>query len=249
MKVSKLALAIAVSASMGVTAAHAERLHLAQRNSFNVDVTRSNSAGMSMHRHTVQQATANGFQRSTSLTNAAGATASRNVSGSYDASSQAYARTVDGVRLNGDVYSAERATQRTEAGFNRSVSRTNAAGETASKETAVAIDKENHSITKNVTAVGFDGKTYAGSVVKTYSKGASGSDQTQSQTQSQDQHQAQNQNQNQNQSQSQTVAQNQDQNQTQAQNQYRYRTQVKAQAQVSAQAQVKTGNDQQESAD
>lgn len=171
MKIQTLAIAIALSSALASPLAMAEKIHA--RNSFTADVTRTTGNGKSMSRHTEQVATDTGFKRSSTLTSAAGKTASRNVEGSYDASSKTYTKTIDGTRMNGDTYSGERVTQKTENGFDRSLSRTNAAGQTATKDISVAVDKENKTVTKNISVTGFNGEVHNATVVKTYSNGGS----------------------------------------------------------------------------
>ena len=186
MKFKTLAIAMAVSASLGVSAAHAERVRAHERHSFTADVTRTTGSGKIMTRHTEQLATDTGFHRETTMTNPEGKTASRTVDGSYDPETKTYTRVVAGTRINGDSYSSERVTQRTEDGYNRSVERTNAAGETAKKDVTVVVDRANHTITKDVTAEGFNGEVHTSAQVKVYAK-AGKSDDGQQDQQGQDQ--------------------------------------------------------------
>lgn len=169
MKIKALVIAISVSAAVASPLTMADNIRA--RNSFTADVTRTTSGGKSLTRQTVQNATANGFQRATTVTTGAGKMASRSVEASRDAASQTYTRTVDGVRAAGDTYSAERITQRTEDGFNRSLSRTNADGATASKQVDVSVNKDASTLTKNTTVTGFNGEVHSSTVVKTYGNG------------------------------------------------------------------------------
>jgi len=169
MKIKALVIAISVSAALASPIVMADNVRA--RGSFAAEVTRTTSGGHSMTRQTVQNATTNGFQRATNVTTGAGKMARRSVEASRDAASQTYSRTVDGVRMNGDTYSAERITQRTEDGFNRSLSRTNADGATASKQVDVAVNKDAGTLTKNTTVTGFNGEVHSSTVVKTYSNG------------------------------------------------------------------------------
>lgn len=176
MKTKPLMLAVVLAASCAVSVAHADLGAKHQRHSYTADVTRTAGNGKTVSRHTAQTATATGFNRSTAMTAPDGRTASRTVSGNRDAEAGTYTKSINGTRLNGDTYSGERVTQKTDDGFTRSSTRTNASGETASKQMSVEVDKENGTLTKNISATGFNGETHSVTVVKTYSKGeASGS--------------------------------------------------------------------------
>lgn len=144
--------------------------HPHARQSFTTHATRTHSAGHSLTRQTEQTATANGFRRDTTLSTDSGKTAQRSVLGSYDADSKTATRSVSGTRMNGDTYSSTRITQKTESGFNRSETQTNAAGNTATRQTEVVVDKEHQTVTKNISATGFDGETHSATVVKTFNK-------------------------------------------------------------------------------
>lgn len=169
MKIKNVAIAIALSSALISPLAMAEKAH--DRQSFSADVTRTTGNGKTMSRHTEQVATANGFRRESTITNGAGKTANRVVEGSRDPETNTYTKTVQGTRMNGDSYSAERVTQRTDDGYVRTQTRTNAAGETASKQVTASVDHDTNTVTKNISATGFNGETHSATVVKTYSKG------------------------------------------------------------------------------
>lgn len=170
MKFQQIAIVAAISAALASPMAMAEKVRLDRhaRHSITADVTRTTGNGKTMSRHTEQAVTETGFRRESTMTSPEGKTASRIVEGSRDPDTHTYTKTVQGTRMNGDTYSAERVTQKTEDGYNRSVSRTNAAGETASKQVNTVVDRENHTITKNITGNGFNGEVHTATVVKTY---------------------------------------------------------------------------------
>lgn len=175
MKIRHFAVVVAVSSALASPLVMAESVRaggLSARHSFTTDVTRTTGSGKTMSRHTAQVATDTGFRRETSVTNPQGKTASRTVEASVDADAGIRTRSLEGTRMNGDTYSAERITERTEDGYNRAVSRTNAAGETASKQVSISIDKANNTLTKNVSATGFNGETHTATVVKTWGDGS-----------------------------------------------------------------------------
>lgn len=171
MKIHHLMLAVALTTSCIVPVAHAERAAKHPRHSYSADVTRTYGNGKTVNRHTEQTATATGFNRSSTMTGSDGRTASRNVSANRDAETGTYTKSVNGTRMNGDTYSGERVTQKTDDGYTRSSTRTNASGETASKQVSAVVDRENGTLTKNISATGFNGETHSTTVVKTYSKG------------------------------------------------------------------------------
>src|SRR3990167_817141 len=171
MKTNQLMLAVALAASCVVSVAHAERGAKHPRHSYSADTTRTYGNGQTYNRHTEQTATATGFNRSSTVTGPDGKTASRNVSGNRDAEAGTYSKSINGTRMNGDTYSGERVTQKTDDGYNRSSTRTNASGDTASKQVSAVVDRENGTLTKNISATGFNGETHSATVVKTYSKG------------------------------------------------------------------------------
>ena len=177
MKIQQLSLVLALSAIVASPLAMADRPQHPNhpkmlRQSFTSDTTRTNANGQTFTRHTEQTVTANGFRRDSTVTAPDGRTAQRTVTGSIDPENQSRTRTVSGTRMNGDTYSGERTVQRTENGYSKTASRTNAAGETASKQVDVVVDRENHTATKTVTKTGFDGESHTGTVVKTYQRGA-----------------------------------------------------------------------------
>lgn len=165
----QILLVLTIAAATIAGAAHAER---PPRQSFTTDVARSGAEGRGYSRHTEQVGTATGFSRQSSMTTNSGKTASRAVGVSNDAEAQARTRTVEGVRLNGNSYSGEKVTTRTDDGYARSGSYTNAAGQTASRDVAVSVDPQAQSVSRSKTVTGFNGETHSSTVVRTRTGGA-----------------------------------------------------------------------------
>jgi len=88
-----------------------------------------------------------------------GRLAERTTTVKNDRTNKTRTRSVEGKRLNGNIYSAERVTQRTTNGYNRSLTRTNANGDTATRYKSVVIDREAGTRTKTIDRVGFNGKS------------------------------------------------------------------------------------------
>lgn len=162
----KVLLVLTIAAATVAGAAHAER-----RN-FSTDVTRTGADGRGYSRHTEQVGSANGFSRQSALTTNSGKTASRAVDVSNDAAAQSRTRAVEGTRLNGNSYSGQRVTTRTDDGYTRNGTYTNAAGESASRNVDVSVDAESQTLTKNKSVTGFNGETHSSSVVRTRTDGA-----------------------------------------------------------------------------
>ena len=157
---NKLILTTALQGSLITLPALAEQPRIKHRHSFQTEVTRSTDAGRSMTRRTEQVASENRFQRQTQVQTGAGKSASRSVSGEYDPETRTYTRQLEGTRFNGDEYSAQRQTQKTENGLVRTRTRTNADGETASGTLTRERDREQQTLTQQIEATGFDGQTY-----------------------------------------------------------------------------------------
>jgi hypothetical protein len=172
MKTQSLLLIAALAGGSIAVSAQADTLRSHQRHNVSKEITRSNSAGRSMTRTTEQVASQNQFRRQTTATNGQGNTAQRSVEGSYDADAKRYTRSMNGTRFNGDTYSSVRDTQKTDDGYVRSQSRTNVSGNTANKQVAVVVDKDNHSITKQFDATGFNSKTYSATIEKSIGAGS-----------------------------------------------------------------------------
>lgn len=160
----------AILGSVFASSVQADSLRQTQRHSFQTEVNRS-VGERNMHRYTEQVASKHQFQRSTNVTTGAGKTASRQVQGNYDEATKTYTRSMESTRPNGDTVSSLRETSKTDDGFVRSQTRTNAEGQVASKEVNVSMDYENKVQTRNVEATGYDGKTYSASVTRSFDQG------------------------------------------------------------------------------
>lgn len=165
MKKSLVSLAIALALSAG--AAHAERIGI--RHSFSVDATRTGPNGTSL-RHTAQTATDNGFNRTTSVTGAAGKTATHDVSVVNDATTGTHTRAMSGTTFSGKSYSGESTIQKTDTGFTHDSSFTGVDGKTVSKDVTATVDKENHTVSKDISVTTPNGEVHDTTVVKQYSK-------------------------------------------------------------------------------
>lgn len=168
MKAQSLLLALALSALALSPTANAEQSKpVKQRHNFTRDATHTTGKGRTVTSHTEQVVTDTGFNRSTTVSAPNGKTASRDVVGTYDPVTKTYTKSIDGTRMNGNQYSADAVTTRTEDGYERHSTATNAAGKTATRDAVVTVDKENKTVTKEITATGFNGKTQTTTVVKT----------------------------------------------------------------------------------
>lgn len=108
------------------------------------------------------------LQRQIVVSTGQGATATRSVTGQYDAANQSYTRDLQGTRLNGDSYATSRETVKTDTGYERNLTRTNSAGETASANSSVIRDRDSKSVTKEVKATGFNGQSYSTTVTRSF---------------------------------------------------------------------------------
>lgn len=171
MKFQSSLLAIALIGSLASNAALADQNRSHFRQGFSTDVTRTTAAGRSMHRHTEQVTSQNQFVRRHQLETGAGQSASRMVTGSYDSDTQSISRNVEGVRLNGDTYATNRSLAKTQDGYTKSATHTNASGATASKQAQVIFDVEAQTMTKTISATNYQGETKSATVVRSYQAG------------------------------------------------------------------------------
>ena len=118
-------------------------------------------------RHSEQQATGNGFIRNTQVIRADGATASRTTRVENDPDNQTRTRLVNGVNFQGEAYSAQAVTQRTESGYTREASATNAQGKTVSRSVTADVDAQSGTVTKNIALTGPNGEVKSRQVVST----------------------------------------------------------------------------------
>ncbi|GAB1258850.1 hypothetical protein NBRC116494_33520 [Aurantivibrio plasticivorans] len=89
-----------------------------------------------------------------------GATATRTTTVDIDQESQTRTRTTEGERFDGSTYSSSDVMQRSEDGFTRESTRTNAEGVTTSRNVVATIDKEAGTLHKEITVVDKDGETH-----------------------------------------------------------------------------------------
>ncbi len=82
--------------------------------------------------------------------------------------------TTDVTRTTGSGKTLSRHTAQvaTDTGFRRETSVTNPQGNTASRSVEASIDKANNTLTKNVSATGFNGETHTATVVKPWGDGS-----------------------------------------------------------------------------
>ena len=162
---NKSLIPLAISLALAAGAAHA-----GHRQSFSVERTRTTSQG-TFTRHTEQTATADGFTRSSTVTNPQGQTATHSVGVVNDASTGTHTREMSGTRFNGNTYSGQSVTQRTADGYTRSGEVTGANGQTASRDAVTTVDKENKTLSREITKTGPNGQTSTSTVTKTYTGG------------------------------------------------------------------------------
>lgn len=121
-------------------------------------------------RQVQQKPTANGIVRNTVTTNAQGETATRDMTLTRDKEAGTRTRTVEGTNFEGGSYSGQAVTQKTDDGYSRDASFTNAQGKTVSKSTDVVVDKEAGSVTKNVSVTRPNGEVTTTTKVTTKSR-------------------------------------------------------------------------------
>lgn len=146
----------------------------AERKSGSLDKHRITSKGIST-RHTEQVATENGFTRNTVMTRANGDTATRNTTLTRDKDAGTRTREISGTHFNGTNYSGQSVTQKTETGFTHDANYTNSQGKTASRHVDAEVDKDEGTITKNISVTKPNGETTSKTVVKTVERDNSGS--------------------------------------------------------------------------
>ena len=117
------------------------------------------AAGGSWTRSTERQRTESGHVRSDRWEGANGQTASRNVEVTRDPAAGTRTRESDWTRPNGDSGHASTVTTRTDDGYTRNTTVTNAQGQTATRDVVVSRDAAAGTSTRSVDYTGFDGKT------------------------------------------------------------------------------------------
>jgi len=110
-------------------------------------------------RTTETQRTENGRKRSDRWQGADGKTASRDVAISRDREARTQTRESSWTRPNGDSGNATTVTTKTDDGYSRDTTVTNARGETATRNVDVSRDKDAGTSTRSVDRTGFDGRS------------------------------------------------------------------------------------------
>ncbi len=171
MKAQTLILSSILFGSALASSVQADSLRLGQRHNFQAEITRSTGTGHGFTRRTEQAVSGKHFQRTTQIVTEQGKKAKRTVKGGYDQASQTYTRTMESTHPNGETVSSVRETSKTADGMVRTQTRTNADGQSASKEVTVSFDHENQVQTRNVEATGYAGGTFSASASRSYSHG------------------------------------------------------------------------------
>ncbi len=117
-----------------------------------------------------------GFSRTTTATNRAGKTAERKVKVDVDAESKTRTRTVEGTTFEGKSYSGQSSTQLTADGYVHSGSQVGPNGGTRTREVTADVDREDGTITKDISVTGPNGETRTATVVRHYEKGGDGAE-------------------------------------------------------------------------
>ena len=126
----------------------------------------ANGESRAVSRDISRAKTDTGFTRNSSATNAQGQVASRDMVVTRDAESQSRTRETTGQRFDGSNYSGSAVVQKTDTGYTRNATRTNAEGEVASRSTEVSRDLESQTLSRTTTGQNFDGGSYSASSVK-----------------------------------------------------------------------------------
>ena len=134
------------------------------RREFNKSVKHNHPRG-EFTRTVEQRRIENGIQRTQTIETADGRSAERQVTRTRDRDAGIATRTVEGTRLNGDTYSGETVRRRTDNGYIQNSTRTNANGETATRDQEVVIDREAGTVTKTIDYTKFNGETGSRNVV------------------------------------------------------------------------------------
>lgn len=170
---NKSLVSMAIALALVAGSAHAERA--AHRHNFTADKTRTTAKG-TFTKHAEQRVTNNGFTRDSVRTNPQGETATHHVGVVNDRENKTRTRDVSGTTYNGKSYSGESVTQKTDSGYTRSGEFTGPNGKTSTRDVTATIDKDAHSITKDITKTGPNGQTSTTTVVKTYGKNDGGAE-------------------------------------------------------------------------
>jgi hypothetical protein len=110
-------------------------------------------------RTTERQRTDTGHTRTDTVTRADGATATRNAVVTHDKDAGTRTRNVDYTGFDGKQRSVDSVSTKTDDGFTRSTTATNAQGQTATRDLTVSRDKESGTTTREANYTTFDGGT------------------------------------------------------------------------------------------
>src|SRR5262245_5287499 len=117
--------------------------------------------------HTERQRTDDGHTAHTTWTGSNGKTATRDATVVNDKESQTRTRDVSYTGPNGKQSSVHDVTQKTDNGYTRNSTFTNAQGESATRNAVVTNDRDNGTRTREVTFTGVNGKTATSNTVTT----------------------------------------------------------------------------------
>jgi len=117
-------------------------------------------------RHVDQIRTENGFERNMTQTNDKGQTATKKTILVNDKENKVHTRTVSGTGYDGDTFSGEKVTRKTDNGFTEESTFTNAKGETKRRLVNAVVDREAGNITKNITSINEKGESNEKTIVK-----------------------------------------------------------------------------------
>lgn len=156
---NSLTIVSAMALVIGLTAveANAEKRKMPKRD---IDRTETFSGPRGSGTKTFEQRiTDNGFTRSKRIELDDGRTATRDLVVSRDKEAGVRTKEVTGKRLDGSTYSGSSIRTKTDTGFTKAKTRTNAAGQTATKDVVATIDRDAGVMTKEITRVNFEGET------------------------------------------------------------------------------------------
>jgi hypothetical protein len=115
--------------------------------------------------HSERQRTDNGHTSHTTWTGSNGKTATRNATVVNDKDAQTRTRDVAYTGPDGKQASVHDVTQKTDSGYTRNSTFTNAQGESATRNAVVTNDKDNGIWTRDVTYTGVNGRTATSNTV------------------------------------------------------------------------------------
>ncbi len=117
--------------------------------------------------HTERQRTENGHTAQTKWTGSNGKTATRDATVVNDKEAKTRTRDASYTGPNGKQGSVHDVTQKTDNGYTRNSTFTNAEGQSATRNAVVTNDKDNGTRTRDVTYTGVNGKTSTANTVTT----------------------------------------------------------------------------------